>query len=277
VQFCVRDDDTSFFTSPDQLEHAYGDASRWGPISLAVVPFHRAGTSKGVPEKYRGRWSVHPLHENRALVNYLRQRISEGRYEAMLHGYYHDEVDGHLEFQRGKDLTQRVKDGRRYLEDLLGSPIRVFVPPRNAIGRQGLLAIAREGLHLGGVAGVRCGWPAWSAKTWVLWLRLRRWQKQGGLGIPWVLDLENHREIPGNAVTPSSRFNLNEAIFRSAISVNGVFCAATHYWELDVASRYPDEPSVGGQLRQLMELARVSPRVTWQSVGDVVLSAPCAG
>ena len=68
--FCIRDDDTSFFTSPEELEAAYGEAAQYGPISLAVVPFHRAGPSKAVPEKFRGRWTVHPLHENRELVDY---------------------------------------------------------------------------------------------------------------------------------------------------------------------------------------------------------------
>ena len=26
MYFCIRDDDTSFFTSPDDLEHAYGES-----------------------------------------------------------------------------------------------------------------------------------------------------------------------------------------------------------------------------------------------------------
>src|SRR5262245_13284215 len=118
MHFCIRDDDTSFFTTPDQLEYAYGDVCRWGPISLAVVPFHRAGTSNGVPERFRGRWSVHPLHENRALVSYLRDGISKGRFEVMLHGYYHDEPDGVGEFRRGAGLVGRILDGRKYLQDL---------------------------------------------------------------------------------------------------------------------------------------------------------------
>src|SRR5881409_3233109 len=80
MYFCIRDDDTSFFTSPEDLERVYGAVSRWGPISLAVVPFHRAGTSKAVPDKFRGRWSVHPLHENQALVDYLRTGIATGRF-----------------------------------------------------------------------------------------------------------------------------------------------------------------------------------------------------
>ncbi len=270
MQFCIRDDDTSFFTSPEQLERAYGDVTPWGPVSLAVVPFHRAGTSKGVPEAHRGRWSVHALHGNRALVDYLRQATAAGRYEVMLHGYHHDEPDGHWEFDRGDDLTRRVADGRKYLEDLLGVSIRMFVPPHNAIGREGLRAIANAGLHLGGVAGVRGGWPRWSARTWRLWLQLRRWRIGGGVGVPWVLDLGDHREIAGNAVTPVSISRVNEAGFAAALSVDGVFCAATHYWELDVPSLHPDQPTVRNQLHLLIAKAKTSPGVSWRSVGDVV-------
>ena len=270
MQFCIRDDDTSFFTSPEQLERAYGEVTRWGPVSLAVVPFHRAGTSRGVPEKYRGRWSIHPLHENRGLVEYLRQTTAAGAYEVMLHGYHHDEPDNRWEFYHGHDLSRRVADGRKYLEDLLQAPVRVFVPPRNAIGRAGLRAIIGEGLHLGGVAGLRAGWPAWSPRSWKLWVQLRRWKRRGGAGVPWVLDLGDHRELSGNAITPVSRSTTNNASFDAALHVRGAFCAATHYWELETPSVHKDEPSVSEQLRHLVERARSETRVTWRSVGDVL-------
>jgi hypothetical protein len=276
VQFCIRDDDTSFFTTPEQLNEVYGEVSRWGPASLAVVPFHRAGTSKGVPQKYRGRWSVHPLHDNRGLVDYLRRAVAERRYEVMLHGYYHDEADGRCEFERRGDLATRVGDGRKYLEDVLQTPVRVFVPPRNTIGREGIHAIASEGLHLGGVAGVRSGWPYWSPRTWRLWVRLRRWKQGGGAGLPWILDLGDHREIAGNPVTPLSRSGDNVASFAAAVAVDGAFCAATHYWELDTPSIHPGEASVGEQLRAIIERARSTPSVVWRSVGDV-LSTSSAG
>jgi hypothetical protein len=270
MYFCIRDDDTSFFTSSDELERAYGEVSQWGPISLAIVPFCRAGTSKAVPEKFRGRWSVHPLHENRSLIEYLRTGISRGRFEAMLHGYYHYEPDGRAEFARRDDLAQRVADGRKYLEDLLGATIRVFVPPNNTIGRQGLRAIALAGLHLGGAAGVRGGWPPLSLKTWALWLRLRRWRNNGGLGIPWVLDLGDHREIAGNPVTPLSSFQRNNTMFDSALAMGGVFCAATHYWELDTPSLHAGDPMVGEHLRRLIDRTRSDSRVVWRSVGETV-------
>jgi hypothetical protein len=267
VHFCIRDDDTSFFTEPEDLEAVYGEVSKWGSISLAVVPFCRAGPSKGVPEKLRGRWSVHPLHENRSLVEYLREGTSKGRFEVMLHGYYHDEPHIHWEFKQGENLHQRVADGRKYLEDLLNTSVRVFVPPRNAIGWQGLRSIARAGLHLGGIGGFR--FPL-SAKAWTVWLRVRRWERRGGLGVPWVLDLGNHREIAGNAVTPVARVQHNEAVFESAMAMGGVFCAATHYWEMGVPSVHPGEPTVGEHLRRLIDRARSDPRVRWRSVGDIV-------
>ena len=270
VYFCIRDDDTSYFTEPEELEAVYGEVSQWGTISLAVVPFCRAGPSKAVPERLRGRWSVHPLHENGSLVEYLREGISKGRFEVMLHGYYHDEPRIRLEFRQGDNLFRRVSDGRKYLQDVLNTSVRVFVPPRNSIGRQGLHAIARAGLHLGGIGGFRSGWFPLSAKAWTVWLRIRRWERRGGLGIPWVLDLGDHREIAGNAVTPIARIRQNEDTFESAMAMGGVFCAATHYWEMGAPNVHPGEPPVGEHLRHLIERARSDPRVRWRSVGDIV-------
>jgi hypothetical protein len=271
MEFCIRDDDTSFFTSPDELETAYGEVTQRGPVSLAVVPFHRAGTSKAVPVKFRGRWTVHPLHENERLVKYLRQAVAKKRFEIMLHGYYHDEPDGRAEFAHGEHLAERVDRGRKYLEDLLGAPVRVFVAPKNVIGRAGLEAINRAGLHLGGIAGIRGGWPVFARKSWSLWLHLRRWQKRGGVGIPWVLDLGDHREIAGNAITPASCAERNRQAYEAALTMDGVFCAATHYWERLAPSAIPGQRSVGDQLRYFIDRTLAEPQlIRWRSVGEVV-------
>jgi hypothetical protein len=218
---------------------------------------------------------VHPLHDNPRLVDYLRDGVSAGRFEIMLHGYYHDEQHGRPEFANGGDLTRRVAHGREYLEKLLHTTIRVFVPPRNAIGRQGLRAIALAGLQLGGTAGIRRGWSPLSARTWSLWLQLRRWRRAGGSGVPWILDLGDHREIAGNAITPVSSVRDNDAAFQSALTIGGVFCAATHYWEHGVASVHDGMPTVGEQVGRLIERVRADSRVQWRSVGDV-LSSPSA-
>jgi Uncharacterized protein conserved in bacteria (DUF2334) len=269
-RFCIRDDDTNFFTQPEELERAYGRITERGPVSLAVIPFCRAGDNKAVPEDMRGRGSIHPLDENVPLVEYLRKNLAAGRFEIMLHGYHHDEPNGRPEFANGDDLYRKVLHGRRYLEDLLATKIRVFVPPHNAIGRCGLRAVAEAGLHLGGAAGIRGGWPLLSPASWTLWWQLRQWRKSNGLGVPWILDLGDHREIFGNAVTPLSALERNKMALDCALRLGGVFCVATHYWELDVPSQYPGEPTVRQHLLQLIERALSTSGTMWESVGNIV-------
>ncbi len=270
MYFCIRDDDTSFFTSPDELEGAYGEITKHGPVSLAIIPFCRAGTSRALPAAHREGWSVHPLDDNKALVQYLRQGIAAGRYEAMLHGYHHDEPDGNREFMSGSDLARKVREGKRYLEDVLQTSIRVFVPPHNAIGRSGLEAIIRERLHLGGVAGLRRGWSCFESSSLRAWWRIRKWRARGHDGIPWILNLAEHRELAGNPVTPLSSIEQNLKRFDDACAVDGVFCAATHYWEFAVSSKCAEKTTVGDHLRRLVERAKSDHRVIWRSVGDVL-------
>jgi predicted deacetylase len=270
VHFALRNDDVSFFTSPDELEEAFGDFCRWGPVSLSIIPFCRAGTSRGVPPRFRERWSIHPLHENTSLVAYLRAGVAAGRFDAMVHGYHHDEPDGRAEFVVGTDLRRRAAEGRAYLEDLLAAPVRVFVPPHNEIRRRGLRAVVAAGLHLAGTAGLRSGWSPLSRRTWAVWWNLRTARWRGATTVPWVLDLADHREIVGHPVTPLAQMQRTAAGFEQALSVGGVFCAATHHWELKAASLHPGEPSVGEQLRRLVERAAADPRVQWRSLADIL-------
>lgn len=268
ASFCLRDDDTSYFTSPDELEEAYGEVTRRGPVSLAVVPYFRGGISKGIPDRYRCTWKEYPLHENRELVDYLKEGIRQSKYEIMLHGLYHDEQDGRPEFAAREGLDERVREGRRYLESLLDTRIRVFVPPHNFISRQGLTAVRKEGLNLAGAAGLKA-WPLYSPRAWLAWFGLRRWRKQGGQGIPWILDLGDHRELAGNAITPRSHLKRNEEVLETSIRLRGAFCAATHYWELSAPSTYSDEPSVCRQLTRLVEKVTAA-GLDWRSVGDIL-------
>jgi hypothetical protein len=90
------------------------------------------------------------------------------------------------------------------------------------------------------------------------------------LGVPWILDLGDHREIAGNAVTPLSTLKSNQMTLDRAFEVGGVFCAATHYWELEAPSQHPGDPTVGEHLLDLVERALSRPGTLWDSVGDVV-------
>ena len=273
MYFCIRDDDTSFFTSPEELEKAYGKITQWGPVSLAIIPFCQAGKSKGVPSTSREKWTIHPLEQNPALVEYLRHGIAKGRYEAMLHGYNHDLPDVRCEFMDGAELTRKVQEGKDYLEELLRTTVRVFVPPHNAIGKRGLDAIARAGLHLGGVAGIRRGWSWASPVSVKTWWYLRNRRAKGLSGIPRVLELDDHRELAGNPITPLARLEENLKRFDEACATSGVFCAATHYWEFDEATGDPHAPTVGEHLHTLIRRAMADSNVRWVQVGAALLNS----
>ena len=84
-----------------------------------------------------------------------------------------------------------------------------------------------------------------------------------------MLDLGRHREIAGNAVTPSSRHAENEAVFNAALTTGGVFCALAHYWELRTPSHHSGEPCVEEQLRLLVDRALQDSRVVWRPLGAI--------
>ena len=276
MYFCIRDDDTSFFTSPEELEKAYGKITQWGPVSLAIIPFCQAGRSKGVPSAYRNTWSIHPLEKNEALVEYLRHGIAKGRYEAMLHGYNHDLPGVRWEFMDGPELTRKVREGKQYLEELLHTTVRVFVPPHNAIGKRGLEAISQAGLHLGGVAGIRRGW-SWASPTSVkTWWYLRNRRAKGLSGVPCVLELDDHKELAGNPITPLARLEENLKRFDEACAVGGAFCAATHYWEFDEATGDPHASTVADHLHKLIQRAMADSSVRWVQVGTALLNSGSA-
>ena len=74
MKFAIRDDDTSYFTQPEQLEQVYHDVWDRVPIGLAVVP-HAAGfADKAIPDKYWDAGRAVPLEENPAIVQALRDQ-----------------------------------------------------------------------------------------------------------------------------------------------------------------------------------------------------------
>ena len=54
MKFAIRDDDTSFFTRPEQLLRVYQGIWDRAPVSLSVVPFHGRTHTEGIPAEY---WS----------------------------------------------------------------------------------------------------------------------------------------------------------------------------------------------------------------------------
>ncbi len=110
-----------------------------------MVP-HAAGfADKAIPEKYWHADRAFPLEENPALVDTAaragrrpaasRSRSTASRTRTFPDGY---------EFQAAPDLESRLARGQAYLERVLDTRIRVFVPPHNALSKRGLAAVERR-------------------------------------------------------------------------------------------------------------------------------------
>ena len=154
----IRDDDTSFFTKPQELEAAY-DFITEGCVSLSVVPFavpyHKHNKPYGDGYEYR----KYDIADNPDLVEYLKRNIVENRYSVMLHGSTHEyrEVDGvwkpEMIWKDSETINREMSEGKKHLTGLLDTEIDVFVAPNNAVNQKAIDAMEKNGLHYSGIIG----------------------------------------------------------------------------------------------------------------------------
>jgi len=100
----IRDDDTSFFTTPEMLTVVYGRCWESGiPVCLSVIPARATARIEepwlrslvnsdydpGIPERYRGSGRSYPVSENRELCAFINEKIYRGLVEVAVHGYGH--------------------------------------------------------------------------------------------------------------------------------------------------------------------------------------------
>jgi len=253
--FAIRDDDTSFFTSPEELDSVY--SQYWGkvPISLAVVPF-------SVPE-HRGRSFNSsypadvelPLGENEALVHWLIGKIRLGEVEVMLHGFNHQyrKLEGRWVGEFGwksrSQLISEVLKGKTYLEKLLETKIKIFVPPSNTISKDGVVAIRNANLDLSGIMGAGGDRPV-TLDYLFAYVKRWSWRLKHGDAYPFPLFFGGSRELRAYALTPRAKPDDLIKNLDICAKNHAPFVVATHYWE------FRDCPEMHKTLSRLIERAR---------------------
>ena len=242
MKVALRDDDTSYFTEPGRLEDVYHDVWDRIPVCLAVIPQAIGFADKAIPEKYWDAGRSFPLDENAPLVSSLRRLVKDGRVSISQHGFTHEDYpDGH-EFQAAPDLEGRLASGQAYLEGVLDTRIRVFVPPHNALSKRGMQAIDQAGLNLlGSFLSFRPSLRPWDLQTPANWWRVEQYRDRTGrtkadrLVYPHVLRYRSHAEFGCHSLIPGTTFEELQRGFDEARAAGGDFCLATHYWEVDGA------------------------------------------
>jgi hypothetical protein len=259
MKVALRDDDTCYFTSATLLERVYTEVWDRVPVCLATVPFAIGYERAGIPEEHWHSGEAFALERNPELVVALKQLVASGRATMALHGYTHQDFPEGYEFQAAPDPERRVRDGRRYLEETLGTPISVFVPPHNALSKRGLSAVGDAGLNiLGSFLSFRPSMRPWDRRTPRNWWRVRRFRqstdrtKHDRFVYPYVLRYTRHAEFGCHTLIPGTTFEALADGFDEARRLGGDFCLATHHWEIDApmkrtllrfldhASRNPD-------------------------------------
>jgi hypothetical protein len=256
----IRDDDLSYWSSPEELEDLYAPLfDRGVKVSFAVVPFGVRMYHAGDLRRFYQDTEAVPLGKNDRLTDWLKEKIAGGQAEAMLHGFNHlyyvegpngpepairpaldvirsqgavPRLIGEFFYGSEKELIRKISEGKNYLESLLDCPIRVFVPPSNQIGHGGIRAVVRSGLHMSGLIG-RVYNREWSVRGLMTFGdRILFAMKHRGLVYPKIADYGGHKELAGYAWTPSTD---EQAIYRQLryCKESGFpFQIATHYWEL---------------------------------------------
>ena len=254
--FAIRDDDTSYYTHPEELAAVYKGIWDTVPVSLSVVPF-AAPFKQGHPHFRRDNplnESLKPLNENQELVCFLQNLLKENKIEIMLHGYSHEykKIRGkwiaECMWKSGKQLRKEIIKGKRYLENLLGVKIKVFVPPSNRINSKGIQVIEETGMDLSAILGPWGDRPfslayltAWICR-WSYWLLYKG-------PYPYVLDLGRHKELVAYSLTPSTDWRKLIKRLKLCAQIGAPFVVATHYWEVNEYLELKDK------LYQLVKMA----------------------
>lgn len=156
MKFAIRDDDTSFFTKPEELDQAY-DFVNEGCISLSIVPYTVPVHKNDVfPYGKNIKFDYYDIAENKELILYLKNKISLGRYCPLLHGYSHEYklVKGEwLAEMIWKDqlrLQSELEEGKKHLEELFECEISSFAAPNNCIDGKAIKIIEKLNMNYSG-------------------------------------------------------------------------------------------------------------------------------
>jgi peptidoglycan/xylan/chitin deacetylase (PgdA/CDA1 family) len=234
MRIAIRDDDTSFFTSPDELEKAY-DFIKEGCVSLSVVPstisVHRDDVfpyGENIPKGF------YDIENNTDLISYLKTSMESEKYDILLHGYSHEysKVNGKWTAEmKWKDLDRidsELTDGKHRLEKLFNRQITVFVAPNNSLDQRAITVIEKLGMDYSGIILHRDR----QVNFRYICNYIRRWfvRFQKKIPYPGILDYGKHKELIAYTLDNFERLVFE---YEQCKEKNQPFVIYTHYWQLN--------------------------------------------
>lgn len=232
VPLIIRDDDYCYFTHPEDIEKVYAPIPDF-PVTFAVVP-QVTDVLGGCPDT-KGNETPKPLGENTELMDFLKERIARGC-DIVMHGITHGyQPDDHgrkmpeMIWRNGeRDLTERIRENKLYLEGLFERNISCFVAPSNQIRKEGLRAVCRNGMNYSGIipTNFQRELNVRSLRNYVkrMWVSTVR-----RLPYPGVLTYATHQEL--NAINAND-YDYLRRVFAYCDRFGLPMAVGVHYWQL---------------------------------------------
>jgi hypothetical protein len=154
MKIILRDDDTCFYTDPNELEQAFADIPDV-PISLSIIPFAAYEHRGTFPYKSKNKLSGYPdIALNQQLVSYLKEKLAAGKFSILLHAINHEyrilqsnEWETEMQYLPTEEILRGIASGKRHLEQIFDTSIKTFIGPSNDITTQCAIALEKLGLN----------------------------------------------------------------------------------------------------------------------------------
>lgn len=294
ISFAIRDDDVNYFTNPEEVEAAYGSIWDMCPPTLSAITHIKGNWRYWIKEVYNtgqsidwNLWDlddkVYPIHENRSLIQFIREKYNSGKIDLSLHAIHHRNGDPVLpkvrlnnyiqgaEFYTSLDLTQKVKSALSYLKSELGINVRVFTPPQNLMTTNGYQSVTKNGLSI-----VGAGIPFWQKEKSVNGLQsmyrvlVFKLMNQG-IDFPYVLRYAKHSELIHHyPLHPSTKIDELIEKFDLIYRFNGVFVLSTHYHEFETKLTYDKTRMMSNIFSDFMNYVGSKKNVRYSSLSSLL-------
>ncbi len=264
MRFAIRDDDTNFFTTPEELENCYGDIWDEYTPTLCLISKVKGNWLHWVHQIYKDKqdtdWDAwrkddtpHPIEDNKELVTFLRNKLKEGKLDIGFHAKSHRNEDTELpeersnnyvrgaEFYTTQDHTNMIREEVEHLEHLFDHPISVFTPPQNLLSEQGYQSVLNAGLNIcgGGIPFYKKEKNAKGIYNLTRQFFFKALNRESDY--PRVLRFSNHNEIAYHyPLQPTTRLDTLKYDFDMVRKFNGDFVLSTHYVEFDYPMVYDE-------------------------------------
>lgn len=235
MKVAFRDDDTAFFTKPEELKQAYDFMDDGDCISLSVVPYSVPVHKDDVfPYGMGIKPGYYDIEDNVALIEYLKKMVSAGKYDILLHGFSHEyqKVNGkwtpEMLWKDEACLLKELSEGKKKIDRVFGINTSVFVAPNNCINQKGIHAIEKLEMDYSGI--IQKNDRDIDLKYFLNFIR--RWLVRyiDKIPYPGVLKYSNHNELVAYTLDEYKRLVFE---YEKCKKRGEPFVVYSHYWQLN--------------------------------------------